>query len=170
MPDDIFSEEDGEVIEVGGDRPPQQAQPTQRAAPSGPPPVLRAEWDPQGRCWVALFQGDQPLEKWRPPTKEEWDALKVRGVLTRPSPVAPVGAAPAAAPEPSLLDRVKSNALPFAAGVGLTLFGIKVVMPMLAARSNPAPAPVPEGAEDVEDSGEYSAEDAAEDVDEEAVG
>lgn len=167
MPD-IFDDADGEVIEVGGDAPPAQPQ---RATldPQGPPPSLRAQWDQNTRCWVALHQGDRPLENWRPPTKEEWDALKVRGVLTRPSPMAPVGAAPAT--EPTLVDRLKQNALPFAAGAGLAVFALKV-LPTLLPRSNPAPAqPVQSGGDEYADDGDNDGDSYSdEDIDEEAVG
>jgi hypothetical protein len=46
--------------------------------------TLRAEWDTQNRCWVALFNGEKPLEKWRSPSREEWEALRARGKLVRP--------------------------------------------------------------------------------------
>lgn len=158
-PDDIFTEED-EVIEVGGSTPPPQQAPVQQqqqpalAVSSGPPPSLRAEWDGQNRCWVALFQGDRQLEKWRPPTKAEWDALRERGIITRPSPIMRTGsnaslgqtaATTMVAEEPrTVFSVIKKNALPFGLGIGAAILGAKVLVPALKdalsdqPKSNPA--------------------------------
>lgn len=163
MADGIFAEDgEGEVIDVGAQPgEPSQAGPSQ-AGPSqaspGLQPVLRAEWDGQGRCWVALFQGQKQLEKWRPPTKEEWDELRKRGVLTRPSPVAPpVGQVAPQASSQSMMDVVKNNAVPFALGAG-SLFLILKYSPQLfgglmpTLKPAPAPAPAPADEDDLDDS------------------
>lgn len=167
--DDIFAEEDG-VIEVGGSTPPDQSQPAGRD-PAGPPPSLRAEWDGQNRCWVALHQGDRPLEKWRPPTKAEWDALRARGVVTRPSPLmrtgtnASVGQAAATtmvAEEPrTLFNVVKKNAIPFGLGIGATILGIKYVLPMVQKAMQPAPRA--NGADSTDDLSDDMGDDPSED-------
>lgn len=123
MPRDIFTEDpddfdDGdEAIEVGGDAPPAR----QSSGPSAGPVSLRAQWDQQGRCWVAQFQGGEQIEKWRTPTKEEWDALRDRGTLTRAAggnPLAPAGTPPVSGLA-GLLDTAKKNAVPVGVGVAL---------------------------------------------------
>jgi len=112
------------------------SQPAQHAAvrpDAGPAPTLHAEWDKSGRCWVALFQGDKQLEKWRPPSREEWDALAARGKLVRPSTA--IGAV--AESGGTWLDKIKKNAVPFALG-GAVVFGVIKVLSDRAAAGDSA--------------------------------
>lgn len=138
MARDIFTEDPddyGDAIEVGGDAPParQAAGPSaaSEAAPAGPV-SLRAQWDQQGRCWVAQFQGGEQAEDWRPPTKAEWDALRDRGTLTRAAAGNPL--APASVPPVNglagVVDTVKSNAVPVGIGILLALAAVKFVKPV----------------------------------------
>lgn len=137
---DIFDENDepGDVIDVGE----QVAPEVGTVPPPGPRLRLRAEWDAQGRCWVAQFAGDKQLENWRPPTKDEWDALRARGVLTRPSPAAPASGLG------GLVDTVKDNAVPFVLGAGTLWFALRFFAQKSAAKLEAEEAAVADMSDD----------------------
>lgn len=66
---------------------------------------LVAIFDAQGRPFVAYHQNGRALEKFRPPTRQEFEILRMRGQLVRgglgeAAPATTAPAAPASAPPP----------------------------------------------------------------------
>lgn len=177
MPSTMYDEDDedgDDVVDVGGDgrhdAPPpgqtegqhQQAQAANQQQDNLPDPVLRAEWDAQGRCFVALFQGKQQLEKWRGPSKEEWDALRARGTLVRSSnspmgAAGPSGGAPVSAWS-SLWETVKKNIIPVAIGGAIVVGAMAVLADEPKKKKAPA-GDDDEGADDADDADDSDAGD-----------